>query len=158
MLDTVGLTYDDVNRRYPADHQIIGYDLLLDYDGTYKPKVSSSFKLAVDSIIELLMMRPGQYPSIPELGININQYLHDYVDQPGITDEIYNKLIDQCNRIMLVGLNIEIHFDKTEEGIDALIVDVSGTEYVGSMDKYERVIIGISYDKLNRLYARTYYV
>ena len=122
MLDTVGITLSEVNGKYPQKLQSLNYDVVLDSDSMYKPKVISTFELAVNTILTLLFMKPGQYPSIPELGIDIESYLYEYSDDKRIPSAIRNKLIDQCG------------------------------------NESSHVIIGISYDKLNRLYVRKLYV
>ena len=72
-----GIYLNEVNRKYPRSSQMLGYDVLLDTDSMYKPKVISSFEMIVNSILTILFMKPGQYPSIPELGINIESYLFE---------------------------------------------------------------------------------
>ena len=125
---------------------------------TYKPKVISTFEMCVNTIITLLYMKPGQYPSIPELGIDIESYLHEYADDPNIPSEIKNKLTDQCNRIEVTGIQIDCYIDQTDDGTNALVVKVTGTDKLGYGSQSGNVIIGISYDKLNRLYVRKSYI
>ena len=103
-------------------------------------------------------MKPGQYPSIPELGIDIESYLHEYADDPNIPSEIKNKLTDQCNRIEVTGIQIDCYIDQTDDGTNALVVKVTGTDKLGYGSQSGNVIIGISYDKLNRLYVRKSYI
>ena len=154
--NAIGITLNDIARRYPYEHQPLMYDALLDIDATYKPKMISSFQLAVNSIITLLMMKPGQYPSIPELGIDINKYLHEYSDDQSVIGEIKSKLTDQCNRLDLTGIDIDMRFDTTSDGYNALVIEISGDEYVGTGPTKRHFIIGISYDDMNRLYSKTY--
>jgi hypothetical protein len=158
MLDTKGITLDEVKGRYPPRFQTLNYDVSLDYDSMYKPKILSSFELAVNTVLTLLFMKPGQFPSIPELGIDIESYLFEYSDDKRIPTEIKNKLIDQCQYIDIIGLNIEVRFDKTSDGSDALVIDMSGNEYLSRGNESGHIIIGITYDKLNRLYVRKIYV
>ena len=153
-LDPVGISIDEVNKMYPKQFQRVGYDLALDFDSMGKPKVLSSFQVGVNAILTLLIMKPGQFPSIPELGIDIESYLHEYSDDKNIPIEITNKLMDQCNRLEIIGLKIEVSITQTSEGIDALLIDVSGNEYISYGNETDHVVIGISYDKLNRLYVR----
>lgn len=154
MLDTKGIRLAEVTGKYPQRFQSLNYDALLDSDSMYKPKVISSFDLAVNTILMLLMMKPGQYPSIPELGIDIESYLFEYSDDKRIPGEILNKLNDQCNLLQLTGIEINVSFDKTSEGIDALVVDITGTDRLNYGNDSGHIIIGISYDQLNRLYVR----
>lgn len=157
-LDEKGIYLSEVDKRYPRSFQTLGYDVLMDTDSTYKPKVISTFEMCVNTIITLLYMKPGQYPSIPELGIDIESYLHEYADDPNIPSEIKNKLTDQCNRIEVTGIQIDCYIDQTDDGTNALVVKVTGTDKLGYGSQSGNVIIGISYDKLNRLYVRKSYI
>ena len=158
MIDEKGIRLSEIKNKYPASFQTLGYDVLMDTDSMYKPKVISSFDLVINTILTLLFMKPGQYPSIPELGIDIESYLHEYSDDPTIPMEITNKLRDQCNRIESIGVNVECRFDLTNEGYNALVVEVTGTDRLAYGSESNRVIIGITYDKLNRLYTRKVYI
>lgn len=157
-LDEKGIYLSEVDKRYPRSFQTLGYDVLMDTDSTYKPKVISTFEMCVNAILTLLYMKPGQYPSIPELGIDIESYLHEYADDPNIPSEIKNKLTDQCNRIEVTGIQIDCYIDQTDDGTNALVVKVTGTDKLGYGSQSGNVIIGISYDKLNRLYVRKLYI
>ena len=157
-LDEKGIYLAEVDKRYPRSFQTLGYDVLMDTDSTYKPKVISTFEMCVNAILTLLYMKPGQYPSIPELGIDIESYLHEYADDPNIPSEIKNKLTDQCNRIEVTGIQIDCYIEQTDDGTDALVVKVTGTDKLGYGSQSGNVIIGISYDKLNRLYVRKSYI
>lgn len=157
-LDEKGIYLSEVDKRYPRSFQTLGYDVLMDTDSTYKPKVISTFEMCVNTIITLLYMKPGQYPSIPELGIDIESYLHEYADDPNIPSEIKNKLTDQCNRIEVTGIQIDCYIDQTDDGTNALVVKVTGNDKLGYGSQSGNVIIGISYDKLNRLYVRKSYI
>lgn len=159
MLDPHGITLAEVNARYPSIFQKLGYDVLLDVDSTYKPKVISTFQMCVNIIVTLLMMKPGQYPSIPELGIDIDQYLHEYADDDKIPNTITSKLYEQCNRLqMAAGLEIKCSIDKLSNGINALIVQINANNKVAYGDESSKVIIGITYNQLNELYVRKTYI
>lgn len=149
-----GISKDEVIKMYPEKFQSLGYDVTFDTDSMGRPKVISSFEVGVNIILTLLFMKPGQYPSIPDLGIDIASYLHEYSDDERIPAEIKNKLSDQCNKLDISGLTINVSFDKTSEGIDALVIDITGNQYIAYGNETDHVIIGISYDKLNRLYVR----
>lgn len=154
-LDVNGITLKEVTSRYPEQFQSLGYDVAFDVDSMYKPKVLSSLELAVNIILTLLMMKPGQFPSIPELGIDIESYLFEYSDDKSLPSEIKNKLSEQCNRLDISGLTLDVYVDKTEEGHDALIIEITMTEQLAyGNDESGRIIIGITYDKMNKLYVR----
>lgn len=154
-----GITLAEISNRLPPQFQTLNYDILLDTDSFYKPKVIGSFDLIINSIIMLLYMKPGQYPSIPELGINIESYLHEYSDDANIPNKIQSLLYDQCNRLDIIGVTIECKFYKTDDGYNALVVDITGSEQLSyGAEGSNHVIVGITYDKLNRLYTRKMYI
>lgn len=154
MLDTEGIRLDEIRLKYPPKFQSLNYDVILDSDSMYKPKVLSSFDLGVNSVLMLLMMKPGQYPSIPELGIDIESYLFEYDDNTKLPSIIKEKILEQCNRLNVVGLDINVLFDKTSDGTSALVVDIKGSQRLCYGSESSHIIIGISYDKMNRLYVR----
>lgn len=157
-LDPKGITIAEVTNKYPRSFQTLGYDVLMDSDAYNKPKVISTFEMCVNTILTLLKMKPGQYPSIPELGIDIEKYLHEYADDPNIPNEIKTKLYDQCNRLDTVDISIEVYIERDNDGTNALIVKVEGSDTLTYGEKHPGVIIGITYDKLNRLYTRKVYL
>ena len=103
--------------------------------------------MAINVVLTLLMMKPGQFPSIPELGIDIESYLFEYSDNKSLPSEIKNKLSDQCNMLDMSGLTIDVYFDKTEEGHEALIVELTGTDRLAyGSDDSAHIIIGVRGD------------
>lgn len=153
-LDTTGITLAEIRRMFPPDFQPIGYDFAFGTDTMGRPKVLSSFQIGVNAVLTLLFMKPGQFPSIPDLGIDIDSYLHEYSDDPNIPIEIQNKLVEQCNRLDVIGLTINVSLEHMDDNKDALLVEISGTESLSYGNETDHVIIGISYDKLNRLYVK----
>lgn len=153
-LDEKGIYLAEVSNRYPRGFQTLGYDVLLDTDSMYKPKVISTFEMCVNAIVTLLKMKPGQYPSIPELGIDIEQYLHEYWNDKTVPMTIEQKLRDQLNRLDLTGVEINVFYDMTSDGNCALVVKIDGTDRMKYGTDSQNVLIGITYDQLNRLYTR----
>jgi hypothetical protein len=84
--------------------------------------------------------------------------LHEYADDPNIPIIIKDKLMDQCNMLTVAGVNVDVYFDKTSEGIDALVVEVTGTDRAVFGSETAKVIIGISYNRLKELYIQKAYV
>lgn len=60
-----------------------------------RPKVLSVTQTYVNNLLTILFGKPGFYPSQPELGMDIEQYLYKYIDDINVT-EIKAKLINQC--------------------------------------------------------------
>ena len=61
-----------------------------------KPKMLTNLETYVNNILMLLFGRPGFYPSIPSIGMDISQYLYKFEDEISVTD-IKNKLAIQCS-------------------------------------------------------------
>ena len=153
-LDTKGIYLAEVEQRYPRGFQPLGYDVLMDTDSMYKPKILSTFEMCVNSVLLLLKMKPGQYPSIPELGIDIEKYLHEYADEDTIPLTIQSQLNEQLNRLEVTGVEVTVMFDKTSDGTNALVIKIEGNDHLTYGMKVKSVLIGITYDQLNNLYTR----
>lgn len=59
-------------------------------------KVLNESETKVNNILTILFMRPGSYPSLPELGVYIQQYLYKPIDDINC-EEIKAKITSQCN-------------------------------------------------------------
>jgi len=55
-------------------------ELTLDINSFDKPKELSSVGAWSQLILNLMFIKPGTYPSIPELGIGIEDYQYEYMD------------------------------------------------------------------------------
>lgn len=150
-----GITMEEIQYMLPKGFQTLGYDILMDSDDFDKPKVVGTFDLCVNAVLMLLFMKPGQFPSIPELGIDIEQYLYEYADDPDVPKEILEKLNEQCNRLQIAGVEIDVFIHKLEDQTtNALIVHIKGTPTLAYGQPDQIAIIGITIDRLNRLYAK----
>lgn len=50
-------------------------------------------------LVNLFLMRPGQLPSLPHIGINIRQYMYKFEDELDVT-YIKNQISSQCPDLM----------------------------------------------------------
>ena len=46
-------------------------------------------------ILNLIFLRPGTYPSIPNMGVGLQDYEYEYIDD--VKDNIRNKIAEQVN-------------------------------------------------------------
>lgn len=60
-----------------------------------KPKYLSERESKIFDILMVLFGKPGFYPSIPTLGMNIQQYLYMFEDEVS-AEAIKSKLVEQC--------------------------------------------------------------
>ena len=61
-----------------------------------KPKMLTEDQTLVNNFLLLLLGKPGFYPSIPTIGIDIQQYLYMFIDDINL-DELKAKIAVQCN-------------------------------------------------------------
>ena len=64
-----------------------------------KPKVLTELESYVNDVLMLLFGKPGFYPSIPTIGMDIKQYLYMFEDDIN-TEEIKTKLATQCKEFL----------------------------------------------------------
>ena len=61
-----------------------------------RPKVLTEKETYVNNVMMLLLGKPGFYPSIPSIGMNIQQYLYMFEDDINTTS-IKTQLANQCS-------------------------------------------------------------
>ena len=72
-----------------------GQDPTMGVNSFNETKILSPSETIVRNILLILLGRPGFYPSQPNLGMNIEQYLYMFADDIN-TNEIKETLIKQC--------------------------------------------------------------
>ena len=60
-----------------------------------RPKMLTESQTIVYNIMTILLGRPGYYPSIPNMGMHVQQYLYNFVDEID-GEAIKQLLIQQC--------------------------------------------------------------
>ena len=118
------------------------YEPVLELDDFKKPKVLKGWEGVVFSVITVLFGKPGFYPSIPELGLNIQRYrntLTDAIDP----DELKAALVYQCSKIGSELENNGLEIYKSHQGTrDFIVISIP---YI--TDKANnRLIIGLAGD------------
>ena len=72
-------------------------DFLLDNFG--KQKYFTPVESLGNTLLNLFFMSPGCMPSMPNLGLNINQYLYSLDDEIDVS-EINNEITRQCSELL----------------------------------------------------------
>lgn len=76
-----------------------GGELGFGLDGFQKQQVYDSNNSIARVLLNLLLMKPGNLPSLPHIGIDINKYLYvleDDIDPDQLKNDIYN----QCSELI----------------------------------------------------------
>lgn len=135
----------------------IGYDTTFELNEFNEPRIRSEIETLKDALLFILFSKPGAYPSIPEIGLDIESYLYSYYDEIDVED-LKNQIIEQCELLgaYVSGGTIQIQKIKYKDK-PSLLIHIEGTEDypdsykhddISSNDKY---LIGITYDKLNNM-------
>lgn len=135
----------------------IGYDTTFELNEFNEPRIRSEIETVKDVLLFVLFAKPGQYPSLPQIGMDVGSDLYEFYDELDI-DDFKSQLIEQCDMLGMYissgNINIQklIYKDKP-----SMIIDVQGTEtfppgykhdQIGDSDRY---MIGITYDELNNM-------
>lgn len=83
-----------------------------------EPKVLSEKESLVADIMMILFGKPGFYPSIPTLGMDLSQYMYDFDDEVSV-DTLKDQLAEQCGELV--------------DDIQSGDLDVVATEYKGNL-------------------------
>ena len=135
----------------------IGYDLTFDINEFGNPKIKSELESIKDIILFILYTKPGQYPSMPQIGLDIDNLLYSHYDDIDI-ESLKNKIIDQCSAL-------ETFFDSNQVTIQKFIYNNNPLLYIqivgvskypstyqaddiNTIGKYD---IALTHDELNRL-------
>lgn len=99
-------------------------------------------------ILNLFMMRPGNYPSLPHIGINIRQYLYKLEEDIDV-NELKEKIFTQCSQLLsFISIGEVKAFVVPHEGQALLIVVIPIT---GLDDDDNALVLGFQQDENNEL-------
>lgn len=68
-------------------------------DNFGKQKTMTQAQSVAQMLVNLLLMKPGQIPSLPHIGINIQQYMYKFEEDLDLSF-IKNQIAEQCKSIL----------------------------------------------------------
>lgn len=71
---------------------------LFGLDNFGKPKTLSTAETIAQMVLNILLLKPGQLPSLPHIGIDIKKYLYKFEEDID-PDHLKSQLIYQCNNL-----------------------------------------------------------
>lgn len=109
-------------------------------DDFRKPKILEGYDAVIQSILIVLFGKPGCYPSIPELGMNIQKYRNRRIDEID-TDALKAQLAYQCKALSAQIIDGSINISKMmiNEKDVALVIQIPIT----SDKSQSNMLIGI---------------
>lgn len=135
----------------------IGYDTTFELSEFNEPRIRSEIETLKDVVLFILFSKPGQYPSLPMLGLDIQSTLYSTYDTLSDAD-LQNKIIEQCSMLGVYFQNNAVMVKKVRyKNQPSLIIQVSGTEAFPPNYKHDKIassnkyLIGITYDDLNKM-------
>lgn len=134
----------------------IGYDLTHELNDFEQPKLTSEIDLIKNVIMFLLFSKPGQYPSLPMVGINIENYLYMMYDEINVED-IKDELMHQCSVLGIFFDSGQIEVVKRyERKRPVLFIRVMGKStypqgYISNTNPNSTYTIGVTYDDYKKL-------
>lgn len=135
----------------------LGFDTTLELNDFQQPKILSDVETIAHVILFILFAKPGQYPSLPTLGLNIEDQLFSFYDELDV-DELKGRLIDQCNILQVYFDSNIVSFSKyIYQDKPSLLIHISGkAKYPKSYmrDRHSELSqyrIGITFDELNQM-------
>lgn len=135
----------------------VGYDTTFELNEFNEPRIRSEVETIKDVLLFVLFSKPGMYPSLPQIGLNINDLLYSFYDELDV-DSLKSKITEQCSMLGSYISSGNIQIQKTRyRNQPSLIIQVQGSEKFpegyksDNVGNSNRFLIGITYDELNRM-------
>jgi hypothetical protein len=133
----------------------LGFDASFALNDFGKPRILSEATLIKNVVLFVLFAKAGQYPSIPNIGLDIQNLLYSYFDEIDNND-LRDKIISQCNALGAYFDSGNINVRKIiYRNKPSLMIHVEGTESYptgyGTNNNSGKYQIGITFDELNQM-------
>ncbi len=101
-------------------------DVGLDKDNFQKSKVYNQTDSLINYILNILLMRPGNMPGLPEIGINIGQYVQKNMQSQLDSELIKGLIASNCEDLLpyLTSDNVYVGVLQDEDGKDVLMIKI----------------------------------
>lgn len=134
-----------------------GYDTTFELNNFSEPRIRSELETIKNAVLFIFFSKPGNYPSIPQIGMDIESILYSYYDELD-PDEIKETLKGQCALLGTYISDNTIQIQKVRyKGVPSLVVHISGTESYprgyknDSSNKDKSYLIGLTYNDMKEL-------
>lgn len=101
-------------------------DVGLGKDNFQKSKIFNETDSLINYILNILLMRPGNMPSMPNLGVNIGQYIQPNMKQDLDTEFIKGLIVSNCEDLLpyLSTDELVVSIVRDEYGKDILLIKI----------------------------------
>ena len=101
-------------------------DVGLGKDNFQKSKIYNETDSLVNYILNILLMKPGNMPSMPELGVNIGQFIQPNMQQELDPELVKGLIVSNCEELLpyLTADEIIASVARDEFGRDVLLIKI----------------------------------
>lgn len=101
-------------------------DIGLGKDNFQKSKIYNETDSLVNYILNILLMKPGNMPSMPEIGVNIGQYIQPNMQQELDPELIKGLIISNCDELLpyLSSDELIVTITRDTYGRDVLLIKI----------------------------------
>lgn len=135
----------------------IEYDLSFEVNAFKQPRIISDLETVKNIILFILFAKPGQYPSMPDIGLDIESLLYSHYDELD-TEELKDMIIAQCSamKYYLTTGSVTIT-KKMYKKKPSLLIQINGNAsypkgYMNdARSNTDKHLIGITFNELNEM-------
>ena len=134
----------------------IGYDLPFEMNEFQEQRICSDLETLKNVLLFIIFTKPGQYPSIPQIGLNIKDELYTNYDEFDVNN-FRTQLIEQCALLDAYITDGTIAIKKVMyRNTPSLIIRLEGTANLPSAYKVPKAsntkyYIGLTYDDMKNM-------
>lgn len=99
-------------------------DVGIDKDNFQKSKIFNETDSLINYILNILLMRPGNMPSMPDLGVNIGQYVQPSMQSKIDSEKLKGLIVSNCESLLpyLTADEIYVGVAIDDMGRDVLLI------------------------------------
>lgn len=116
-------------------------------DSYNRTKVLNESQTVAYNVLTLLLGKPGFYPSIPSLGMDITKYLYRFEDEIDV-DTIKDELVSQCKDFSVQVANDDFTVIKTTYGDNQPLLVFIIPAIIAN--KENQLVLGVTYSNENQ--------
>lgn len=127
-------------------------DVGLGKDNFQKSKIFNETDSLINYILNILLMRPGNMPSMPEIGVNIGQYIQPSMQKRLDTEFIKGLIVSNCEAILPYLVSEELIVSIVRDSFDRDVLLIKIPLVVESDSRVEKDVYYAFYrNELNEL-------
>lgn len=134
----------------------IGYDLSFEMNAFKNPRIISDLETVKNVILFILFAKPGQYPSLPNIGLDIESLLYSHYDDLD-TEKLKSDIISQCGAMNYYFKTGSVDIVKMMyRKRPSLLINIEGTAsypegYMNDASSNNKYLIGITFDEMSKM-------